>query len=265
MRAGQRLNRARPRGARLPGSRWPLAMLTLAAWSPHDAKSLRPVSRSGAVRSLGDGRHTAPTQLIVEVTMILGPHPLACILPPDMLERLILNGSQEQRQDALRRWPSTNVRVVRARIALRLDRSAARCRRTSAADAVPHRTILDGHPTRTCAVPGVRPRRGRGCRPATSAVDEAYDGPRRHLRPLLGRLRAQLDRRRGPAAGRLRSTTAGTTTTPSGTASRWCSATATASSSTASPISIDVIGHELTHGVTEDEAQPALRGRSPAR
>ena len=30
-------------------------------------------------------------------------------------------------------------------------------------------------------------------------------------------------------------------------------------------IALDVIGHELTHGVTEDEARPGLLRASPAR
>ena len=54
-----------------------------------------------------------------------------------------------------------------------------------------------------------------------------------------------------------------TTTTRSGTASRWCSATATARSSTVHDL-LDVIGHELTHGVTEHEAGLAYQGQSGA-
>ena len=46
--------------------------------------------------------------------------------------------------------------------------------------------------------------------------------------------------------------------------SGWSSATATASSSTASRSRVDVIGHELTHGVTEHEAGLVYQGQSGA-
>ena len=51
---------------------------------------------------------------------------------------------------------------------------------------------------------------------------------------------------------------------PSGTAPRWSSATATASCSNRFTIALDVIGHELTHGVTEKEAGLAYFGQSGA-
>ena len=59
-------------------------------------------------------------------------------------------------------------------------------------------------------------------------------------------------------------TTAGTTTTPSGTASRWCSATATERSSSGFTSSLSVIGHELTHGVTQFTAALDYEGQSGA-
>ena len=55
-----------------------------------------------------------------------------------------------------------------------------------------------------------------------------------------------------------------TTTTPSGTARRWCSATATALFFNRFTASVDVIGHELTHGVTQYTAGPDLPGQSGA-
>ena len=59
------------------------------------------------------------------------------------------------------------------------------------------------------------------------------------------------------------STTARTTTTPSGTASGWSSATATGRCSSASR-PVDVIGHELTHGVTQYTANLDYQGQSGA-
>ena len=76
--------------------------------------------------------------------MILGPHPLACILPPDMLERLILNGSQEQRQDALRTLARDNsLRSLRAQnLALRIG-SFPPLPAHVGVDGVPNRTVFD--------------------------------------------------------------------------------------------------------------------------
>ena len=57
-------------------------------------------------------------------------------------------------------------------------------------------------------------------------------------------------------------TTGAATTTRSGTASRWCSATATAISSTASRSRSTSSRHELTHGVTGDEAHLVYLGQA---
>ncbi len=54
------------------------------------------------------------------------------------------------------------------------------------------------------------------------------------------------------------------TTTPSGTASRWSSATVTARSLNGSPRSLSVIGHELAHGVTQFSAGLAYRNQAGA-
>ena len=107
------------------------------------------------------------------------------------------------------------------------------------------------------------PARQEGARRGRQARQGHHGQPgvrrsRRDLRAVSGRLPAQLDRRRGPAAATRPCTTARATTTRSGTASRWCSATATARSSAASPSRVDVIGHELTHGVTEYDGGPRL-------
>ena len=108
--------------------------------------------------------------------MILGPHPLACILPPDMLERLILNGSQEQRQDALRTLARDNsLRSLRAQnLALRIG-SFPPLPAHVGVDGVPNRTVFDC--TSTEDLRSARRVRAEG-EEATGdvAVDEAYDG-----------------------------------------------------------------------------------------
>ena len=86
----------------------------------------------------------------------------------------------------------------------------------------------------------------------------------RHLASVRGGLRPRLDRRHGRAAGRHGPLRRTTTTTPSGTASRWSSATATACVFDRFTTPLDVIGHELTHGVTEYTAGLVYDGQSGA-
>ena len=108
-----------------------------------------------------------------------------------------------------------------------------------------------------------RPRRGRpahgrrrgrrGARPLRGGL-----GPvRRGLRPPLGR-------RPGHPADGDRPLRPATTTTRSGTAPSWCSATATARSSTASPSRSTSRSHEFTHGVTQFTAGLTYQGQSGA-
>ena len=96
-----------------------------------------------------------------------------------------------------------------------------------------------------------------------AAADEAYDGlgATYDFWPApTGATRSTTRACRSAAS----CTTGATTTTRSGTAGGWCSGTATGSCSCASPGRCDVIGHELAHGVTEDENGLQYQGQSGA-
>ncbi len=183
-------------------------------------------------------------------------HPIFCILPPHLLQSIGNHGSPLQRLWALKTMAADNTfRSLRA--ALAAHAAAVVTRRRSVVEEVQkRRTISTARNEET--LPGAVVRVEGGAPTGDAAVDEAYDGLGAHLRSVLGGLRAQLDRRRGARRSMRRCTTAPTTTMRSGTASGWSSATATATCSTASRSRLDVIGHELTHGVTEDEAQLAI-------
>ena len=157
----------------------------------------------------------------------------SCIMPPHILREIAQHGSPAQRAAA------TNTLALDATFrTLRASPPPVRPRLNALPAAVPvgkHRTIYSARNQQN--LPGRSS--GANRRPPThaadvAAADEAYRWPWAHVRFLLGRVPAQLDRRRGHAAERHRPLRHGTTTTPSGTASRWSSATATASCSTAS-------------------------------
>ena len=98
-----------------------------------------------------------------------------------------------------------------------------------------------------------------------AAVNEAYDGLGATYSLLLGDLPARLDRRRRPAAGRDRPLRPAATTTPSGTAQRMIFGDGDGELFNRFTISLDVIGHELTHGVTQYDAPTSTTGSSQAR
>ena len=103
---------------------------------------------------------------------------LHCILPPYLLSRIVENGSPAQRQAALRGLlVDSTVRLVRASIAGPVAGTAARRRNAAgmAPASGPRRTIRDAqHGTQA---PGLVVRRREGEPPSgDAAVDEAYDG-----------------------------------------------------------------------------------------
>ena len=190
---------------------------------------------------------------------------LHCILPPGLLHQVAANGSEEARQVALETLGLDHrFRLARAEAAAR----------TGGRPMQPVTFARQG---------GNRP--ANDLRPAAQRSADAGSGgplggpgtgrrhghqpgvrrPRRDVRVLLGDLPARLDRRPGhcPCSGS--STTAATTTTRSGTTPATCSsATATGQILTQTTAGIDVIGHELTHGVTQYEANLVYSGQSGA-
>ena len=82
-------------------------------------------------------------------------------------------------------------------------------------------------------------------------ANHAYDEPGPGPPVLQGEAGPELDRQRRAQPGRQRQLRCRASTTPSGTACAWSSATATASIFKDFTGDIDVPGHELTHGVTQ--------------
>jgi len=179
--------------------------------------------------------------------------PIRCIVPPEILERIARNGDQEQRENALRTLATDySLRSIRAQNAILDAQAPKRLNPHVTEGGTPVRTILDCGNSQD-------PARARIVRtegdPATGdvAADEAYDG----LGATYGLFWEAYDRDSiddnglqlkgyvhygdsydnafwdgqemifGDGDGRL--------------FNRFT-------------ISVDIIGHELTHGVTEDEA-----------
>ncbi len=195
--------------------------------------------------------------------MILGSHPLACILPPDMLERLILNGSQDQRQQALRTLARDNsLRSLRAQnLALRTQSPRALPVHVGV-DGVPNRTIFDCGSTEDLR--GGRRVRGEGDEATgDAAVDEAYEGLGATYQLYWEAYdRDSIDGEGMPLNGYVHYG-------KDYDNAFWDSQEMVFGDGDGQlferfTISIDVIGHELTHGVTEDEAQLLYQGQSGA-
>jgi Zn-dependent metalloprotease len=195
--------------------------------------------------------------------MIFGPHPLACILPADMLERLVLNGSQEQRERALRTLARDNsLRSLRAQnLALRTQ-SFGPLPAHVGVQGVPNRTIYDCASTEDLR--SARRVRGEGDEATGDvAVDEAYDGLGATYR-LYWEVyeRDSIDGEGLPLNGYVHYGRDYDN-------AFWDSQEMVFGDGDSQvferfTISVDVIGHELTHGVTEGEAQLLYQGQSGA-
>ncbi|MDP9397768.1 MAG: M4 family metallopeptidase [Actinomycetota bacterium] len=182
------------------------------------------------------------------------PHSLACVLPPFLLERIAANGTDDQRRRALQILAvDTSLRATRQQNSLlRGSRSAGRSSLVSAVPAdVPQRSVHDAQNRET--LPGV-PRRQEGEPPTGDpAVDEAYDGlgatwtfyaevyDRNSIDdeglPLLATVHYGEDYDNAFWDG-----------------SRMVFGDGDGQLFERFTRSLDVIGHELTHGVVEDEA-----------
>jgi Zn-dependent metalloprotease len=195
--------------------------------------------------------------------MSLGPHSLTCILPPDMLERVILNGSPEQRQTALRTLARDNsLRSVRSHnLALRTE-AVRQLPMHVGEEGVPNRTIFDCATTEDPS--RARRVRGEGDEPTGDlAVDEAYDG----LGATFGLFwdvyeRDSIDGDGMPLNGYVHYGRGYDNAFWDG--QQMVFGDGDGQVFERFTISIDIIGHELTHGVTEDEAQLVYQGQPGA-
>ena len=161
------------------------------------------------------------------------PHSIFCILPPDILIQISKNGTPEQRAQALETLSVDHtVRQFRATSAAALGPMQGQPRMSVTAP-VKQRTIFNSQHTQQ--MPGIVARTEGAPPSADVSVNEAYDGLGRHLRFLSASYHRNSIDDAGLPLIATRPFRPATTTTRSGTASRWSLATATASSSTASP------------------------------
>ena len=191
-------------------------------------------------------------------------HSIACILPPDILEKVILEGTPEQREKALRTLSTDNaLRSIRAQNAV--------IRATGATPLDPHvaeggtalRTIFDCAHTQDPARAKIVRNEGDGPT-GDQSTDEAYDGlgdtyklywdvyQRNSIddaRPAAQGVRALRRRLRQRLLGR----------PADGVRRRRRGAV-----QPVHDLASTSIGHELTHGVTEHEAQLAYTSQSGA-
>ena len=173
-----------------------------------------------------------------------------CLLPPHLLERIARNGSAEQRARALATL-ATDAALRSARLS-RQAIHASQDRVPAPAPSGPRRTICDAGSQER--LPG-RVRRNEGA-PATgdAAVDEAYDGLGATYE-LYRRTyeRDSLDERGLPLLGTVHYGREYDNAFWDG--SQMVFGDGDGDLFTRFTVSVDVIGHELAHGVTENEAE----------
>jgi Zn-dependent metalloprotease len=190
---------------------------------------------------------------------------LHCILPPYILSQIAANGSDRQREAALRSLLiDPTLRIVRASTAG--PATAATARRRSAAGNMPApsamRTIRDGqHGTKA---PGALVRRQEGGAPTGDpAVDEAYDG----LGATFDLYWQAYQRNSIDDAGLPLDATVHYEQDYDNAfwdGSQMVFGDGDGQLFRRFTIAVDIMGHELTHGVTEKEAGLAYFGQSGA-
>src|SRR6266496_3660348 len=190
-------------------------------------------------------------------------HSIACILPPDMLERVILEGTQAQREKALRTLARDNaLRAARAQNAIIRAGQARTVNPHPTTGGEPVRTILDcGHtedPTRARAM-----RHEGDQATGDPAADEAYDGLGATYKLYWDLYeRDSIDGEGMPLNGYVHYGDGYDNAFWDG--QQMIFGDGDGELFNRFTISVDIIGHELTHGVTEDEAQLAYFRQSGA-
>jgi len=181
-------------------------------------------------------------------------HSLACILPPDILERVIIQGSPEQRARALRTLARDNaLRSVRAQNSVLRAQGGKLLKQHVVEGGRPARTIFDcGHtedPARA------RVARSEGDDPiGDQAIDEAYDGLGATYRLFWDAYeRDSIDDEGLPLKGYVHYGNGYDNAFWDG--QEMVFGDGDGELFNRFTIAVDVIGHELAHGVTEDEAQ----------
>jgi Zn-dependent metalloprotease len=175
-------------------------------------------------------------------------HSLFCIVPPYILRSIAENGTTEQRRTALRTMDTDQtVRAVRA-----AQGPAAPTRRRGLLVTEKQRTIFDAHNTQT--LPGTVVRTEGAPPTGDLAVDEAYDGLGATY-DLYSEVyeRNSIDDEGMPLNGTVHFGRNYDNAFWDG--QRMVFGDGDGELFNRFTLALDVIGHELTHGVTQDEAQ----------
>ncbi|HEX2046737.1 MAG TPA: M4 family metallopeptidase [Acidimicrobiales bacterium] len=191
-------------------------------------------------------------------------HSIACIVPPDLLRDVIKNGTEEERGAAADTMAiDTTFRTLRAHFTATVAATRSAMRPMGGAGGRPHRTIYDQKNSNDIALGTVaRTEGGRAVKDV--AVNEAYDGfgaTYRFFWETLGR--NSIDSAGMPILGLVHYSTnyanafwdgQGHMFFGDGDGQLFRRLTK----------SLDVIGHELTHGVTQFESNFVYQGQSGA-
>jgi len=195
------------------------------------------------------------------------PHhrsPLHCILPPDVLLELARNGSSEEREAALDTLALDHTfRLARAEAAARTFGRNARTESLTAHGGKPHRSIYDQHHS---SVPQLGTlARAEGARPvADRAINDAYDNFGSTYSFYWDIFhRDSIDGQGMPIVGLVHFGTKYDNAFWDGQGHMFFG-DGDGKLLTQTTKGLDVIGHELTHGVTQHEANLTYSGQSGA-
>ena len=190
-------------------------------------------------------------------------HSIFCILPPDVLHDIARTGTEEQREAALRTLAvDTTFRTLRS-----IRQAAPVAAAAPAAVAIPgqkQRTIYDCHNNMPSPGESVEQARAEGAGPkGDSEVDEAYDGLGNTYDFYLNVLnRNSIDDQGMPLNGHVHYGSRFNNAFWDG--QRMVFGDGDGVVFNRLTISLDIMGHELTHGVTEKEAQLIYQDQSGA-
>jgi Zn-dependent metalloprotease len=181
-------------------------------------------------------------------------HPLTCILPPNILEKVILNGTAEQRERALNTLARDQaLRAVRAQNAVLRGGALHTLNPHIAEGGTPVRTIFDCAHTEDPARAKIVRNEGDGST-GDAAADEAYDGLGATYKLYWDAYeRNSIDDQGMPLKGYVHYGEGYDNAFWDG--QEMIFGDGDGQIFNRFTISVDIVGHELTHGVTEDEAQ----------
>jgi len=190
-------------------------------------------------------------------------HSIACILPPDILERVILQGTPEQREKALRTLSTDNaLRSIRAQNAVIRATGGTPLDPHVAEGGTPLRTIFDCAHTQDPARAKIVRNEGDGPT-GDASTDEAYDGLGDTYKLYWDVYqRDSIDDRGLPLKGYVHYGDGYDNAFWDG--QEMIFGDGDGELFNRFTVSVDIVGHELTHGVTENEAQLAYYQQSGA-